>query len=37
MLESWQEGVGQFMPEIDLSAEGTLSLLAEELPQLARN
>ena len=35
MLESWQEGVGQFMPEIDLSAEGTLSLLAEELPQLA--
>ena len=35
MLDSWQEGVGQFMPEIDLSAEGSLSLLAGELQQLA--
>lgn len=35
MLTSWQEGVGQFMPEPDLSTDGILSLLAEQLPELS--
>lgn len=35
MVESWQEGASQFMPEVDASAEGALKLLAEQLPQLA--
>lgn len=34
MLNDWQSGVGQFMPEMDLSADGTLSLLAEALQKL---